>query len=248
MENFKEGVINIDIKYTNLEHYIKNEILTQQIISNFNSSINIFFSRIYKNKENITTNQKIFVCFLSKYLYSRNINYLLKQKNKKYSKKISKQLNFFYLYALLFLYIEHENLANKLKELQLSSKIFSLEVLFNIIIALYRSEFLSFHQISNIFNYNLSLFKQSKKNFSISHKVNLLMSFIKLFWKIFKEIDNKTEETEINELIHKEVLSKFFEIINNVQNEKNNLRIIHFIRKEINIFLFVRMIVENKCF
>ena len=247
MENFKEGVINIDIKYTNLEHYIKNEILTQQIISNFNSSINIFFSRIYKNKENITTNQKIFVCFLSKYLYSRNINYLLKQKNKKYSKKISKQLNFFNLYTLFYLYIEHENLTNKLKELQLPSKIFSLEVLFNIIIALYRSEFLSFHQISNIFNYNLSLFKQSKKNFSISHKVNLLMSFIKLFWKIFKEMDDKKQEKEINNLIHKDVLSKFFEIINNIQNENNNLHIMHSLRKEINIFLFVRMIVENKC-
>jgi hypothetical protein len=59
-------------------------------------------------------------------------------------------------------------------------------------------------------------------------------------------MNDKKEDKQINELINKEVLLKFFDIINNVQSENNNLFILHSIRKETNIFLFVRMIVENK--
>ncbi len=246
MENIDKGVVNIDINDKKKQNYNKIEI-SQKTISDFNDAINAFFNNKKEYKPIIITNKNLFIFFKQKFRHTRYLNYLLKQKNKIYSKKIAKKIiNFFYLYALFYTYIDYEFIKPKLKQLDIFPKIFSTTEFFKLIIKLYKSTLLSFNYITNIFNFNLFLLKNIKNNLPASQKVNSLMEYIKFFWKIFKEMNDKQNDKEINDLIHKEVLSKIFEIINNVQNENTNLAILHTLRKEVNIILLVRMSIENK--
>ena len=247
MENIDKVVVNIYLNDKKKLNFNKTEIITQKTISDFNESINAFFKNKNDYKPIIITKKNLFIFFLYKFKYTRNLNYLLKQKNKIYSKDVSKKIiNFFYLYALFYIYIDYEYIKPKLIQLDIFPKIFSTTEFFKLIIKLYKSTLLSFNYITNIFNFNLFLLKNIKNNLPVSQKVNALMEFIKFFWKIFKEKNDRQNDKEINDLIRKEVLSKIFEIINGVQNENNNLVILHTLRKEVNIILLVRMIIESK--
>ena len=240
MENQDNDRLYIKIEKKNLKDFIRNKLINESTISNFNSLIN----STYNNKKAKIINQKIFDYFIYKFFYSRNLSYIIKKKNIYFLKKISnKFFDYFYLYALFYIYVDYEFIKPELVKFE--SKIFSTTYLFKLIMILYKSALLSFNHIINIFNFNLFLLKNIKNNVSISQKANILIEYIKLFWKIFKEMDDKQNNKEINDLIHKEVLSKIFEIINNVQNENNNLLIMHTLRKEDNIFLLLRMIIEN---
>ena len=81
-------------------------------------------------------------------------------------------------------------------------------------------------------------------------QVNVLKTFLRYFYKILKEINTKKIDKEINDLIQKEILSKLFEIINgtsnNNKNDDVNLYLINSFRKEENIFLLLKILVENK--
>ena len=234
--------INQEIKNKKKEDDIINAHITKEIISNFNSSIKALFSGVNDSKISIITNRKIYIYFLHKYLYSRNIVYLLNNKNKSISIKNTKKIiNYLYSFILFYIFIEHKPIKQQLIEL----KLLSLDEFFRIIIILYKSKLLSFQNVINFFKFNLILLK--KNNFlTIPQKSNIISRFIKYLWKFSKEIIIKNNEKEIDKLIKKEILTLFFDIINDADNEYNYFYLLNNFKKEENIFLFIKMIINNK--
>ena len=240
MENGNKGVINIYITNTKQEDYFINEIITQKLISSFNKSIKLLFSEDIKEKPIQITNRKIYLHFMQQYLYKRNLVYLLKQKNQKIS--IKKYSNYLYLYVLFYLYINSEFINPKLIDI----KLLSIDKFFRLIIILYKSKLFLIEHTINFFKYYLFLLTNNRTNIPMNENVNTLSNFIKYFWKISKEIEYENNKKEINELIKKEILTKLFDILNGTQNLNNYLHLIHSFRKEENIFLLIKMIVERK--
>ena len=243
MESNRNGVINIDISNVkNNDDDIINEMITPELISNLNSIINTLLSKAGKENYIPINNRKLYLFFMNTFFYSRNLRYILK----KYKSKISynmtnKNYHFLYSFTLFYIFIDYEYIKSKLFEL----KLITIDDFFKLIHLFYKSKLLSIQNIVNIFKFYL-LLMVNKKNISMNEKINTLNNFINYFWKITKEIDTEENNKEINELIKKEILEKFFNIINGTQDIYSYLYLLHSFRKEENIFLLIRMIVERK--
>ena len=229
--------INQEIKNKKKEDDIINAHITKEIISKFKALL----SGVNDSKNITITNYKIYIYFLHKYIYSRNILYLLKNKNIYISIKNSKKLNYLYSFILFYIFIEHDSIKQQLIEL----KLLSFDEIFRIIIILYKSNLLSFQNVVDIFKFNFILLK--KNNFlTIPQKSNIISRFIKYLWNFSKEIIIQNNKKEIDKLIQKEILPIFFEIINDARNEYNYFFLLNNLKKEENIFLFIKMIINNK--
>ena len=229
--------INQEIKNKKKEDDIINAHITKEIISKFKALL----SGVNDSKNITITNYKIYIYFLHKYIYSRNILYLLKNKNIYISIKNSKKLNYLYSFILFYIFIEHDSIKQQLIEL----KLLSFDEIFRIIIILYKSKLLSFQNVVDIFKFNFILLK--KNNFlTIPQKSNIISRFIKYLWNFSKEIIIQNNKKEIDKLIQKEILPIFFEIINDARNEYNYFFLLNNLKKEENIFLFIKMIINNK--
>ena len=244
MESNRNGVINIDISNVkNNDDDIINEMITPELISKLNSTINSLLSKAEKENYIPINNRKIYLFFMNKYFYSRNLRYILKQYKSKISNNMTNK-NFYYLYSftLFYIYFDYEYKKSQLFDL----KLLTIDDFFKLIHLLYKSKLLSIQNTVDIFKFYLLLMLE-KKNISMNEKINTLNNFIKYFWKISKDIDTEENNNkEINELIKKEILEKFFNIINGTQDIYNYLYLLHSFRKEENIFLLIRMIVERK--
>ena len=243
MESNRNGVINIDISNVkNNDDDIINEMITPELISKLNSTINSLLSKAEKENYIPINNRKIYLFFMNKYFYSRNLRYILKQYKSKISNNMTNK-NFYYLYSftLFYIYFDYEYKKSQLFDL----KLLTIDDFFKLIHLLYKSKLLSIQNTVDIFKFYLLLMLE-KKNISMNEKINTLNNFIKYFWKISKDIDTEENNKEINELIKKEILEKFFNIINGTQDIYNYLYLLHSFRKEENIFLLIRMIVERK--
>ena len=223
------------IKYDN--------IINKESIDEFNSSLKSLF-----NKEiNEIRKENIFKNFVKKYLRSRNVNYLLKRKDKLISEnKIPKTfISYLYSYVLYYIFVHYKfiKLIDK-AELYTPSKFFDL------VTKLFKSNLLPIKYVINAFKFYLYQLTQNKKNLSMSQQVNALKIFLKYFYKILKENNSKNVDKEINDLIQKEILSQLFEILNgtpnNNKNDDANLYLINSFRKEENIFLLLKLLVENE--
>ena len=243
MESNRNGVINIDISNVkNNDDDIINEMITPELISKLNSTINSLLSKAEKENYIPINNRKIYLFFMNKYFYSRNLRYILKQYKSKISNNMTNK-NFYYLYSftLFYIYFDYEYKKSQLFDL----KLLTIDDFFKLIHLLYKSKLLSIQNTVDIFKFYLLLMLE-KKNISMNEKINTLNNFIKYFWKISKDIDTEENNKEINELIKKEILEKFFNIINGTQDIYSYLYLLHSFRKEENIFLLIRMIVERK--
>ena len=239
-----EGVINIDINETKNEDNINYEkIINEELISNFYSFIN---SSLEQDRPILIKNKKIFLYFIRKYKYSRNINFLFNQKKKfNFDSSLNKKvLNCLYSYCLFYLFIYYELIKQKKIE---DKNIFSMDKYFKLIIKLFKSNLLDIKYIVNIFKFYLFQFKpNSKTNLS-----DVLSSFFKYFYKFLKEINIQNNNNEVNKLIKKEILLNVFETLNedqknDIQINNSNLYLIHSLRKDENIFLLVKLLSENK--
>ena len=108
------GVINIDINEIKNEDNINYEnIINEELISNFFSSIN---SSLEQDRPILIKNKKIFLYFIRKYKYSRNINFLFNQKKKfNFDSSLNKKvLNCLYSYCLFYLFIYYEKIKKKI--------------------------------------------------------------------------------------------------------------------------------------
>ena len=242
MKNENKGVINIYITNTKSEDYFFNEIITKKEISNFNEIINSLFSKETKAKPIQINNRQIFLFFMNRYLYTKHFVYLLKQKNKKFLDNKSK--NYLYLYTCFYVYINNEFIKPKLIDI----KLLSVDKFFKLAIKFYKSKLLSLYHVINIFKLYLFLLTNSKTKLPMTENVNTLSNFIKYFWKLSKEIEfeNDANNKEINDLIKEEILTKLFDILSGNQYLSNYFYLLHSFRKEENIFLLMKMIVERK--
>ena len=243
MESNRNGVINIDISNVkNNDDDIINEMITPELISNLNSIINTLLSKAGKENYIPINNRKLYLFFMNTFFYSRNLRYILKKYKSKISNNMTnKNYHFLYSFTLFYIFIDYEYIKSKLFEL----KLITIDDFFKLIHLFYKSKLLSIQNIVNIFKFYL-LLMVNKKNISMNEKINTLNNFINYFWKITKEIDTEENNKEINELIKKEILEKFFNIINGTQDIYSYLYLLHSFRKEENIFLLIRMIVERK--
>ena len=168
MKNENKGVINIYITNTKNEDYFFNEIITKKEISNFNEIINSLFSIETKAKPIQINNRQIFLFFMNRYLYTKHLVYLLKQKNKKFLDNKSK--NYLYLYTIFYVYINNEFLNPKLIDI----KLLSVDNFFKLVIKFYKSKLLSLYHVINIFKLYLFLLTNSKTKLPMTENVNTL--------------------------------------------------------------------------
>ena len=242
MEN--TGVQIIDISEKTKKEIIKyDNIVNKELIYEFNSSLKSLFIKNINEIRNVN----IFKNFVKKCLQSRNVNYLLKRKCKLISeKKIPKKfISYLYSYALYYIFVNY-----KFIKLIDNIKFYSPSNFFDLITKLFKSNLLPIKYVINIFKFYLYQLTQNKKNLSMQQQVNALKIFLKYFYKILKENNSKNVDKEINDLIQKEILSQLFEILNgtpnNNKNDDANLYLINSFRKEENIFLLLKLLVENK--
>ena len=239
MEN--TGLLIIDINEGKKKDIIKyDSIINKESIEEFNSSLKSLFSKDI----NEIRNKNIFINFVKKYLYSRNINYLLKRRDKLISEnKIPKKfISYLYSYVLYYIFVHYKYI--KLID---NKKLYAPSKFFDLVTKLFKSNLLSIKYVINAFKFYLYQLIQYKKNLTMSQQGNELKIFLKYFYKILK--DSKNADKEINDLIQKENLAKLFEILNGTPNNKNddvNLYLINSFRKEENIFLLLKLLVESK--
>ena len=223
------------IKYDN--------IINKESIDEFNSSLKSLFSKDI----NEIRNKYVFKNFIKKYLHSRNINYLLKRKDKLISEnKIPKQfISYLYSFVLYYIFLYY-----KFIKLMDNTKFYEISKFFDLVAKLFKSKLLPIKYIINAFKFFLYQLTQYKKNLTMSQQVNALKTFLKYFYKILKEINSRNVDKEINDLIRKEILSKLFEILNgapnNNKNDDVNLYLINSFRKEESIFLLIKILVEKE--
>ena len=242
MEDSNIGVINLSISNKNKEADIINDNINKENISRFNSTINSLFIEGNMKKLIPITNRKIYLYFMRKYKYSRNISYILKQKNKSFTIKNSEKLkNYLNSFILFYMFIELGDIKQKLTEL----KLLSLNDFFKLIIFLYKNNILSLQNVINIFKYNFILLEKNN-NLTIPQKAKIISSYIKYLWKLSKETKINNNEKEIDKLIQKEILPIFFEIINDAHAKYDYLFLLNNLKKEENIFLFIKMIIKNE--
>ena len=242
MEN--TGVQIIDISEKTKKEIIKyDNIVNKELIYEFNSSLKSLFIKNINEIRNIN----IFKNIVKKCLQSRNVNYLLKRKCKLISeKKIPKKfISYLYSYALYYIFVNY-----KFIKLIDNIKFYAPSKFFDLITKLFKSNLLPIKYVINILKFYLYQLTQNKKNLSMQQQVNALKIFLKYFYKILKENNSKNVDKEINDLIQKEILSQLFEILNGTQNNNKNddanLYLINSFRKEENIFLLLKLLVENK--
>ena len=243
MESNRHGVINIDIlNHKNNDNDIIIDMITPKLISDLNSTINSLLSKAEKENHIPINNRKIYLYFTNKFFYSRNFKYILKQYKSKISNNVTKECSkYLFLFTLFYIFIDYEFIKSKIFEL----KLLSIDDFFKLVHLLYKSKILSIQNIVDIFKFYLLLMLK-KKNLSMNERIKTLNNFIKYFWKISKEIDSEENNKKINEFIKKELLEKFFNIINGIQDIYNYLYLLHSFRKEEHIFLLIRMILERK--
>jgi hypothetical protein len=130
------------------------------------------------------------------------------------------------------------------------TKFYEISKFFDLVAKLFKSKLLPIKYIINAFKFYLYQLTQYKKNLTMPQQVNALKTFLKYFYKILKEINSRNVDKEINDLIRKEILSKLFEILNgapnNNKNDDVNLYLINSFRKEENIFLLIKILVEKE--
>ena len=237
------GVQIIDISEKPKKEIIKYEnILNKESINEFNSSLKSLFIKDI----NEIRNENIFKNFVKKYRQSRNVNYLLKRKSKLISEnKIPKKyISYLYSYVLYYIFVHYKFIKlMDYKTLYAPSKFFYL------VSKLFKSNLLPIKYVINVFKFYLYQLSQNKKNLSMSQQVNALKIFLKFFYKILKESNSKNVDKEINDLIQKEILSQLFEILNGTPNNNKtndvNLYLSNSFRKEENIFLLLKLLIEN---
>ena len=131
-----------------------------------------------------------------------------------------------------------------------NQKLYALSKFFDLVTKIFKSNLLPIKYIINAFKFYLYQLTQYKKNLTMPQQVNALKTFLKYFYKILKEINSRNVDKEINDLIRKEILSKLFEILNgapnNNKNDDVNLYLINSFRKEENIFLLIKILVEKE--
>ena len=242
MEN--NGVQIIDISEKPKKAIIKyDNIINKESIDEFNTSLKSLFNKDINEirKENIFKN------FVKKYLQSRSVNYLLKRKDKLISEnKIPiKFISYLYSYVLYYIFVHY-----KFIKLMDKTELYAPTKIFDLVKKLFKSNLLPIKYVINAFKFYLYQLTKNKKNLSMSQQVNALKICLKYFYKILKENNSKNVDKEINDLIQKEILSQLFEILNgspnNNKDDDANLYLINSFRKEENIFLLLKLLVENK--
>jgi len=238
------GLITIDISEEQKKDIIRyDNIINKESIDEFNSSLkSLFIKDINEIKA-----KYVFINFVKKYLHSRNINYLLKRKDKLISEiKIPKKfISYLFSFVLYYIFLQY-----KFIKLIDNQKFYEISKFFDLVTKLFKSKLLPIKYVINAFKFYLYQLTHYKKNLTMPKQVNVLKTFLKYFYKILKEIKTKNIDKEINDLIQKEILSKLFEIINGTSNNNKNgdvnLYLINSFRKEENIFLLLKILVENK--
>ena len=250
------GVLNIDINSQKNENYIninmnnriKNkekinqiiDIIKEDIVTKFNTSIIKLVKKINGEKINLITNKEIFQYFTYKYCYSRNLKYLIKNKKIIINNKNKDQsLNYLYSYILFYFFFNSEFIEVNKNKLDM----ITFDELFRLIMIFYSSKILSLYHIINIWELYLSLLNNN--NLSLDIKIKIINRFIRFFSKIIKLINYKEKEKqkELNDLIRKEIFGKIFEIIN--KHNDNLIYFRHKFRKEESIFLLIKIMANN---
>ena len=108
MESNRNGVINIDISNVkNNDNDIINEMITPELISNLNSIINTLLSKAGKENYIPINNRKLYLFFMNKFFYSRNLRYILKKYKSKISNNMTnKNYHFQYSFTLFYIFID----------------------------------------------------------------------------------------------------------------------------------------------
>jgi len=237
----KNGLNIINNEKTKKDIIKYDSIINKESIDEFNSSIKSLF-----NKDiNEIRNKFVFQNFIKKYLLSRNINFFLKRRDLISENKIQKKfISYLYSFVLYYIFVHYKFI--KLKD---NTKLYAPSKFFDLVTKLFKSNLLPIKYIINAFKFYFFQLIQNKKNLAMSQQVNALKIFIKYFYKILKESNSKSADKEINDLIQKEILPKLFEALNgtpkNNNNDDVNLYLINLFRKEENIFLLLKLLVEN---
>ena len=99
------GLITLDISEEQKKDIIRyDNIINKESIDEFNSSLKSLFSKDI----NEIKAKYVFINFVKKYLHSRNINYLLKRKDKLISEnKIPKKfISYLYSFVLYYIFLQ----------------------------------------------------------------------------------------------------------------------------------------------
>jgi len=136
MEN--TGLLIIDINEGKKKDIIKyDSIINKESIEEFNSSLKSLFSKDI----NEIRNKNIFINFVKKYAYSRNINYLLKRRDKLISEnKIPiKFISYLYSYVLYYIFVHYKYI-----NLMDNKKLYAPSKFFDLVTKLFKSNFTKF--------------------------------------------------------------------------------------------------------